>query len=78
MVLEKNLNQALLYVLGLGFAQADPNILDFLESHFLDEQMKLNLKMCIHLTNTWSWLTPRLGWASISSKGSPASMTKSL
>ena len=37
---------------GLGSALADPHICDFLESHFLDEQVKLIKKMGNHLTNS--------------------------
>ncbi|XP_021547438.1 ferritin light chain-like [Neomonachus schauinslandi] len=45
MVLEKNLNQALLELHALGSAQADPQLCDFLENHFLDEEVKLIKKM---------------------------------
>nr|2V2L_A Chain A, FERRITIN LIGHT CHAIN [Equus caballus]2V2M_A Chain A, FERRITIN LIGHT CHAIN [Equus caballus] len=50
-VLEKSLNQALLDLHALGSAQADPHLCDFLESHFLDEEVKLIKKMGDHLTN---------------------------
>ncbi|EPY81222.1 hypothetical protein CB1_000743001 [Camelus ferus] len=38
-VLEKNLNQALLDLHALGSAHADPHLCDFREGHFLDEQV---------------------------------------
>ena len=51
MVLEKNLNQALLDLRALGSARADSQLRDFRESHFLDEQVKLIKKMSDHMTN---------------------------
>ena len=50
LLLEKNLNQALLDLHGLASARGDPHICDFLENHFLDEEVKL-IKMGDHLTN---------------------------
>ncbi|KAF5910357.1 hypothetical protein HPG69_014589 [Diceros bicornis minor] len=50
MVLEKNLNQALLDLHAWGSARTDPHLYDFLGSHFLDEEVKL-VKMGNHLTN---------------------------
>ena len=41
LLIEKNLNQAFLDLCGLGFASADPHLCDFLENHFLGEEMKL-------------------------------------
>uniref|UniRef100_A0A2K6DLS7 Ferritin n=1 Tax=Macaca nemestrina TaxID=9545 RepID=A0A2K6DLS7_MACNE len=64
MALEKKLNQA------LGSAHTDPHLCDFLETHFLDEKVKLIKKMGDHLTN----LHRQAGW----SGGSLSSMTKSL
>nr|P49945.2 RecName: Full=Ferritin light chain 2; AltName: Full=Ferritin L subunit 2; AltName: Full=Ferritin subunit LG [Mus musculus]AAB00809.1 ferritin light chain [Mus musculus domesticus] len=49
--LEKNLNQALLDLHALGSARTDPHLCDFLESHFLDKEVKLIKKMGNHLTN---------------------------
>ncbi|KAJ1064435.1 hypothetical protein K5549_015530 [Capra hircus] len=49
-LVEKNLNQALLDLHGLASARRDPHICDFLENHFLDEEVKL-IKMGDHLTN---------------------------
>lgn len=45
LVLKKNLNQALLELPALGSAQAGPHLCDFLENHFLDEEVKLVKKM---------------------------------
>ncbi|XP_029096769.1 ferritin light chain-like [Monodon monoceros] len=44
-LMEKNLNQALLDPHALGCARTDPHLCDFLESRFLDEQVKLIQKM---------------------------------
>ncbi|EDL00665.1 mCG141029 [Mus musculus] len=51
LALEKNLNQALLDLHALGSARADPHLCYFLESHFLDKEVKLIKKMGNHLTN---------------------------
>ena len=77
LLMEKNMNQALLDLHGLASAHGDPHICDFLENHFLDEEVKLIKKMGDYLTNLHRQLVPRLGWASISSKGSPSSTTRS-
>ena len=45
LLMEKNLNQALLGLQSLGSARTDPHICDFLENHFLDEEVKLIKKM---------------------------------
>lgn len=45
MALEKNINQALLDLHALGSAHTDPLLCDFLESHFLDEEVKLITKI---------------------------------
>ena len=50
-LVEKNLNQALLDQHGLASARGDPHICDFLEDHFLDEEVKLIKKLGDHLTN---------------------------
>lgn len=57
----------------LGSARADPRLRRFPESHFLNEEVKLLKKLGNRLTHL-----PWLGWASISSKGSPSSTTRSL
>ncbi|KAI5941837.1 Ferritin light chain [Manis javanica] len=51
MILEKNLNQALLNLHALGSECSDPHLCDFLENHFLNEEVKLIKKMGDHLTN---------------------------
>ncbi|XP_062054263.1 ferritin light chain-like [Lepus europaeus] len=51
LALKKNLNQALLDLHALGSAHTDPHLCDFLENHFLDEEVKLLKKMGDHLTN---------------------------
>ncbi|CAO2592855.1 Ferritin light chain 1 [Lemmus lemmus] len=51
LALEKNLNQALLDLHSLGSACTDPHLCDFLENHFLDEEVKVIKKMGNHLTN---------------------------
>ncbi|XP_032448851.1 ferritin light chain-like [Lynx canadensis] len=51
LLLEKNFNQGLLDLHALGSARADPHLCDFLENHFLDEEVKLIKKMGDHLTN---------------------------
>ncbi|KAL1776820.1 ferritin light chain 1 [Sigmodon hispidus] len=51
LALEKNLNQALLDLHSLGSICTDPHLCDFLENHFLDEEVKLIKKMGNHLTN---------------------------
>ncbi|XP_057588974.1 ferritin light chain-like [Hippopotamus amphibius kiboko] len=61
MLLEKNLNQALLDLHALGSARADPHLCDFLENHFLDEEVKLIKKMGDHLTNLCRLGGPQAG-----------------
>ncbi|XP_050002876.1 ferritin light chain-like, partial [Alexandromys fortis] len=51
LALEKNLNQALLDLHSRGSARTDPHLCDFLENHFLDEEVKVNKKMGNHLAN---------------------------
>uniref|UniRef100_A0A8C6QZL3 Ferritin n=1 Tax=Nannospalax galili TaxID=1026970 RepID=A0A8C6QZL3_NANGA len=51
LALEKNLNQALLDLHALGSSHTDSHLCDFLENHFLDEEVKLIKKMGEHLTN---------------------------
>ncbi|KAL1790240.1 ferritin light chain 1 [Sigmodon hispidus] len=50
LALEKNLNQALLDLHSLGSARTDPRLCDFLENHFLDEEVKLIKNMGNHLS----------------------------
>lgn len=51
---------------------------DFLQSHWLDEQVKLIKQMGSRLTNLPGWLILRWGWVRTSSKGLPSRMTRSL
>ncbi|ELK08760.1 Ferritin light chain [Pteropus alecto] len=60
-VMEKNLNQTLLDLHALGSAYTDPHLCDFLESHVLDEEMKLIKKMGDHLTNLCRLAGPQVG-----------------
>ena len=60
LLVEKNLNQAILDLHDLGSAPADPHICDFLENHFLDEEVKL-IKMGDHLTNLGRVAGPQAG-----------------
>ncbi|TKC38887.1 hypothetical protein EI555_014333 [Monodon monoceros] len=59
--MEKNLNQALLNLRALGFARTEPRLCDFLESHLLDEEVKLIKKMGAHLTNLCRLAGPQAG-----------------
>ena len=61
LLLETNLEQAILDLHGLRSARADPHICDFLENHFLDEEMKLIKKMGDHLTNLRRLAGPQAG-----------------
>ncbi|KAM9237243.1 LOW QUALITY PROTEIN: ferritin light chain-like [Dugong dugon] len=51
MALEENLNQTLLNLHAVGLTCTDAHLCDLLESHFLDEEVKLLKKMGDHLTN---------------------------
>ncbi|KAM9041589.1 ferritin light chain-like [Megaptera novaeangliae] len=59
--MKKNLNQVLLDLHALGSACADPHFCNFLESHFLDEEVKLIKKMGDHLTNLCMLAGPQAG-----------------
>ena len=80
LLLEQNLSQALLDQHGLVSAHVDSHICDFLENHFLGEEMKLIKK------DGWPpdpppqavWSPGWVGWISIYWKGSPSSTTRSL
>ncbi|CAI9620112.1 unnamed protein product [Staurois parvus] len=49
--LEKNVNQALLELHKISTEHADPHMCDFLESEFLEKEVKLMKKLGDHLTN---------------------------
>nr|KAF6406771.1 hypothetical protein HJG59_005356 [Molossus molossus] len=61
LALEKNLNQALLDLHALGSTRTDPHLCDFLENHFLEEEVKLIKKMGDHLTNLRRLAGPQAG-----------------
>uniref|UniRef100_A0A8C6CZ84 Ferritin n=1 Tax=Moschus moschiferus TaxID=68415 RepID=A0A8C6CZ84_MOSMO len=61
LLVEKNLNQALLDLHGLASARGDPHICDFLENHFLDEEVKFIKKMGDHLTTLRRLAGPQAG-----------------
>ncbi|XDB66305.1 hypothetical protein ABFV05_019921 [Capra hircus] len=61
LLVEKNLNQALLDLHGLASARGDPHICDFRENHFLDEEVKLIKKMRDHWTNLRRLAGPQAG-----------------
>ena len=61
LLIEKNLNQAFLDLHGLGSASADPHLCDFLENHFLGEEVKLIKKLGDHLTNLCRLAGPHAG-----------------
>ena len=60
-VLEKNLNQALCDLHALGSTHTRPHLGDFLENHFLDEEVKLIKKMGDHLTHLCRLARPQAG-----------------
>uniref|UniRef100_A0A8C0FY41 Ferritin n=1 Tax=Chelonoidis abingdonii TaxID=106734 RepID=A0A8C0FY41_CHEAB len=49
--LEKTVNQALLDLHKVATSHADPHMCDFLETHYLDEEVKLLKKLGDHVTN---------------------------
>ncbi|CAM4704206.1 unnamed protein product [Caretta caretta] len=49
--LEKTINQALLDLHKVATSHADPHMCDFLETHYLDEEVKLLKKLGDHVTN---------------------------
>uniref|UniRef100_A0A3B3DXN4 Ferritin n=2 Tax=Oryzias melastigma TaxID=30732 RepID=A0A3B3DXN4_ORYME len=49
--LEKNVNQALLDLHKLASDHKDPHLCDFLESHYLNEQVESIKKLGDHITN---------------------------
>ncbi|ELK31220.1 PREDICTED: ferritin light chain [Myotis davidii] len=50
LALKRSLNQALLELPALSSTHTDPQLCDFLENHFLGEEVKLIKKMGDHLT----------------------------
>uniref|UniRef100_UPI00398EF2BA ferritin heavy chain, oocyte isoform-like n=1 Tax=Pristiophorus japonicus TaxID=55135 RepID=UPI00398EF2BA len=49
--MEKNVNQSLLDLHKLSTGSTDPHLCDFLETHYLDEQVKMIKKLGDHITN---------------------------
>ncbi|XP_078387081.1 ferritin heavy chain A-like [Cetorhinus maximus] len=49
--MEKDVNQSLLDLHKLSSGNTDPHLCDFLETHYLDEQVKLIKKFGDHITN---------------------------
>ncbi|KAM5332450.1 ferritin light chain-like [Glossophaga mutica] len=61
MVMEKNLNQALLDVSVLGCIYTDPHLSTFLANRFLDKEVKLMEKIGDHLTHLCRQAGPQVG-----------------
>ena len=59
-LMEKNQNQAFFGSACPGFCPGRSHLCDFLESHFLDEEMKLIRKMGDHLTNLCRLFGPQV------------------
>ncbi|RFS90063.1 ferritin family protein, partial [Klebsiella aerogenes] len=59
--LEKTVNQALLDLHQVATRHADPHMCDFLETHFLDEEVKLIKKLGDHVTNLQRVGAPEAG-----------------
>ena len=57
----RNLNPPLLDLHALGSVHAEPQLYDFLESHFLEEQVKLIKKMGDHVINLRGLAGPQAG-----------------
>uniref|UniRef100_UPI00398E7566 ferritin heavy chain, oocyte isoform-like n=1 Tax=Pristiophorus japonicus TaxID=55135 RepID=UPI00398E7566 len=49
--MEKNVHQSLLDLHKLSTGSTDPHLCDFLETHYLDEQVKMIKKLGYHITN---------------------------
>uniref|UniRef100_UPI00398EE6AD ferritin heavy chain-like n=1 Tax=Pristiophorus japonicus TaxID=55135 RepID=UPI00398EE6AD len=49
--MEKNVNQSLLDLHKHSIERTDPHLCDFLETHYLDEQVKMIKKLGDHITN---------------------------
>ncbi|MBN3315623.1 FRIM protein, partial [Atractosteus spatula] len=61
--LEKKVNQALLELHKLASDKVDPHLCDFLETHYLDEQVKAIKKLGDHITNLKKMGAPSNGLA---------------
>ncbi|XP_067830304.1 ferritin heavy chain-like [Heptranchias perlo] len=59
--LEKNVNQSLLDLHQLATTQTDPHLCDFLETHYLDEQVKAIKQLGDYITNLNRLGAPEIG-----------------
>ncbi|XP_069473371.1 ferritin heavy chain, oocyte isoform-like [Ambystoma mexicanum] len=57
--LEKSVNQSLLDLHKLATDRNDPNLCDFLETHYLEEQVKSIKELGDHVTNLWRMGAPQ-------------------
>ncbi|MBZ3887884.1 Ferritin light chain [Sciurus carolinensis] len=56
----ENLNPAILYLHTLGSTSTDSHLCDFLENHFLNEEVNIIKKIGSHLTNLPHLVGPQL------------------
>ncbi|XP_075415757.1 ferritin light chain-like [Tenrec ecaudatus] len=75
LALEKTLNQALPDLHAMGSAHPDPHLGDFLEKHFLGEEVKLLTEMGDHQTNLSRRPAPEPGGARIPLRAPPPPQT---
>ncbi|KAF4802013.1 Ferritin heavy chain [Turdus rufiventris] len=61
--LEKNVNQSLLELHKLATEKNDPHLCDFIETHYLDEQVKAIKELGDHVTNLRRMGAPKNGMA---------------
>ncbi|XP_010164915.1 ferritin heavy chain, partial [Antrostomus carolinensis] len=61
--LEKNVNQSLLELHKLATEKNDPHLCDFIETHYLDEQVKAIKELGDHVTNLRKMGAPKYGMA---------------
>nr|KAF6465176.1 ferritin heavy chain 1 [Rousettus aegyptiacus] len=61
--LEKNVNQSLLELHKLATDKNDPHLCDFIETHYLDEQVKAIKELGDHVTNLRKMGAPESGMA---------------
>ncbi|XP_028669376.1 ferritin, middle subunit-like [Erpetoichthys calabaricus] len=61
--LEKNVNQALLDLHKLASSRVDPHLCDFLETHYLNEQVEAMKKLGDYITNLQRMGAPHNGLA---------------
>ncbi|XP_033868608.3 ferritin, middle subunit-like [Acipenser ruthenus] len=63
LVLERNVNQALLDLHKIASEKTDPHMCDFLETHYLNEQVEAIKKLGDHITNLKKMGAPSNGMA---------------